>query len=88
MESSNQSQFVQFLQKAKRSRGDRGDKLLGGICGGFAAHCVNNASQRYAYQPNPDGHVHRASLRKDGRYRTTNRERVIPGRHQFHDYNF
>ena len=38
MESSNQSQFVQFLQKAKRSRGDRGDKLLGGICSGFAAH--------------------------------------------------
>ena len=58
------------------------------VPGGFAAHCVNNSSQRYTYHPNPDGHVHRASLRKDGRYRTTNRERVIPGRHQFHDYNF
>ena len=58
------------------------------IPGGFAGHCVNNADQRYVYQPNPAGVIHRASLRKDGRYRTTNNERVIPGRHQFHDYNF
>ncbi len=58
------------------------------VAGGFAGHCVNNAEQRYTYQPNPQGVIHRASLRKDGRYRTTNRERVISGRHQFHDYNF
>ena len=58
------------------------------IPGGFAGHCVNNSSQQYAYRPKPDGVIHRASLRKDGRYLTTNRERVIPGRHQFHDYNF
>lgn len=58
------------------------------VPGGFAGHCVNNASQRYTYRANPEGHVHRASLRKDGRYRSTNNERVVPGRHQFHDYNF
>ena len=58
------------------------------VAGGFAGHCVNNDSQRYAYQPNPDGHVHRASLRKDGKFCTTNGNRVIPGRHHFHDYNF
>jgi hypothetical protein len=56
--------------------------------GGFSGHCTNNAEQRYAYQPNPNGAIHRASLRKDGTWRTTNRERVSPGRSQFHDYNF
>ena len=58
------------------------------VAGGFAGHCVNNHEQRYVYQTNPDGHVFRASLRKDGKFRTTNGERVIPGRHHFHDYNF
>jgi hypothetical protein len=58
------------------------------IPGGFSGHCVNNAEQTYAYTPNPTGSMIRASLRKDGRFRTTNNEPVIPGRHQFHDYNF
>jgi hypothetical protein len=58
------------------------------LTGGFAGHCVNNHEQRYAYQPSPDGHVFRASLRKDGRFRTNNGEPVVPGRHHFHDYNF
>jgi hypothetical protein len=49
---------------------------------------VNNTEQRYAYQPNPQGVIHRASLRWDGKFRTTNGEPVIPGRRQFHDYNF
>jgi hypothetical protein len=49
---------------------------------------VNNASQRYIYQPDPGGAMHSARLRKDGRYRTPGGERVIPGRHHFHDYNF
>ena len=58
------------------------------IPGGFAGHCVNNADQRYAYLPDPGGTIHSARLRKDGRYRTPGGERVIPGRHHFHDYNF
>ena len=58
------------------------------VSGGFSGHCVNNAEQTYQYSPNPVGPVHRASLRKDGWFRTTNREPVIPGRRHFHDYNF
>ncbi len=49
---------------------------------------MNNADQRYVYQPDPEGIMHSARLRKDGRYRTPSGERVIPGRHHFHDYNF
>lgn len=58
------------------------------IAGGFAGHCVNNAEQTYKYSPNPDGVVHRAGRRKDGRYCTTHGKPVIPGRRHFHDYNF
>ena len=58
------------------------------IPGGFAAHCTNNHSQRYRSLPNPDAPVWKARLCKDGKFRTPNRERVIPGRHHFHDYNF
>jgi hypothetical protein len=56
--------------------------------GGFAGHCVNNHEQAYTYQPDPGAPLHRAGLRKDGRYRTTRGERVVPGRSHFHDYNF
>jgi len=35
MESSNKSQFIEFLNNVKRSQSD---KELGGICGGLAAH--------------------------------------------------
>ena len=58
------------------------------VAGGFGGHCVNNTEQTYQYSPNPDGATHRASHRKDGGFRTTNGELVIPGRRQFHDYNF
>ena len=34
MDSSEKSRFVQFLQSVKRSRRE---KILGGVCGGFAA---------------------------------------------------
>jgi hypothetical protein len=58
------------------------------VAGGFAGHCVNNTEQTYKYSPDSDGSVYRASRRKDGWFRTTNGEPVIPGRRQFHDYNF
>lgn len=35
MKPSETSRFVQFLRNVKRSRRD---KILGGVCGGFAAH--------------------------------------------------
>ena len=59
------------------------------ILGGFAAHCVNQAEQDYDYEPDPNGRIFRAywSQSKKGFYveRTL---RVIPGRHEFYDYNF
>jgi len=58
------------------------------IPGGFSAHCVNNHSQRYRYRPNPEARIRKARLRKDGTYRLVTREKVIEGRHHFHDYNF
>jgi hypothetical protein len=58
------------------------------IPGGFAAHCTNNSTQRYRYARNAKAPIVKARLRKDGRYRTPAGERVIEGRHHFHDYNF
>jgi hypothetical protein len=58
------------------------------VPGGFSGHCVNNDSQRYRYSPDPNGTIHIARRRKDGSFRTSSGERVIPGRSQFHDYNF
>lgn len=56
--------------------------------GGFGGHCFNNYEQKYTYEPNPEGVIHRASFRKDKQLRTTNNERVTLGRHHFYDYNF
>jgi hypothetical protein len=56
--------------------------------GGFAGHCTNQHEQRYTYQANPSAPLIRASLRITGQWRTTDRERVVPGRHKFYDYNF
>jgi hypothetical protein len=64
------------------------DWKLDFVPGGFAAHCLNNASQRYIYRPDAGGTVHVARLCKDGRFRTRNREVVVPGYHHFHNYNF
>jgi hypothetical protein len=58
------------------------------IPGGFSGHCVNNEEQRYTYEANPNAPFHRATRRKDGRFRTSQGESVIPGRNHFHDYNF
>lgn len=58
------------------------------VAGGFAGHCINNMEQQYTYRPNAGGTVHVARLCKDGRFRTRNREVVVPGRRHFHDYNF
>jgi len=58
------------------------------VSGGFAANCTNNHSQRYRYTPNRDAPTFKARLCKGGKFRTGNREVVIEGRHQFHNYNF
>lgn len=59
------------------------------IPGGFAGHCVNQDSQRWTYETNPDGAIVTASLTKRGwRVGGQNGQRVTKGRRQFHDYNF
>lgn len=58
------------------------------ISGGFFAHCINQNEQRYSYEPNPDGQIIKVwwSKKKNGFF--WNDLRVIPGRHEFYDYNF
>jgi len=60
--------------------------------GGFAGHV--SGAQRYKFEPNPDGRVIKASLRKNGQWVRTGHPtsspgcRVTKGRRQFYDYNF
>jgi hypothetical protein len=72
------------------------------IPGGFAAHCENQADQRYSYEANPDGHEVKISLRRwtdeDGNEcRKWKRSGIktfegggnaYAGRRAFHDFNF
>lgn len=47
-------------------------------------------SQEYTYQPNPNGAIHIATLRKDGRYRLMG-EKIpvsIGFRRKYYDYSF
>jgi len=68
--------------------------------GGFAAHVTGE--QRYAYTPNPDGHVIKITLRRwddeEGNQRRSWKRsgtgtfeqggNAYAGRRKFHDYNF
>jgi len=47
-------------------------------------------SQSYEYEPDPNGTIYRATLRKDGMYRLVNgKSRVVLGsRRKYHDYSF
>lgn len=58
------------------------------IPGGFAAHCTNQNEQTYTYEEDPQGEVITAhwSEKKSGYYHKGCH--VIPGRHEFYDYNF
>jgi hypothetical protein len=70
--------------------------------GGFAAHCENQADQRYSYEADPEGHEVKISLRRwndeDGNERrkwkrsgTRTFEQggnAYAGRRKFHDFNF
>lgn len=72
------------------------------IPGGFAAHCDNQADQRYGYTPNPDGHEIKISLRRwadeDGNERRHWKRAGVKtfeqggnayaGRSAFRDFNF
>ena len=82
---------------------DRDDSVaLAFHVGGFAAHCDNQADQRYGYTPNPDGHEIKISLRRwadeDGNERRHWKRAGVKtfeqggnayaGRHAFRDFNF
>ena len=70
--------------------------------GGFAAHCDNQADQRYSYEANPEGHEVKISLRRWADEEGNERRQwkrsgtktfesggnAYAGRHAFRDYNF
>lgn len=47
-------------------------------------------SQQYTYEPNPQGAIHIATLRKDGKYRETGGKTPISigFRRKYYDYSF
>lgn len=47
-------------------------------------------SQQYTYEPNPQGTIHIATLRKDGRYRETGGKTPISigSRRKYYDFSF
>lgn len=58
------------------------------IPGGFCGTVINQHEQRYSYEEDENGHIIKAywseknkCFRWDGLY-------VVPGRHEFYDYNF
>lgn len=60
--------------------------------GGFCGH--TSGSQRYSFEPNPDGSIHEFSLRLNGFWRkkgepmTGSGTRLIKHRTHYYDYNF
>lgn len=56
------------------------------IVGGFLGHTVNNADQRWVYEPNPDGRIIKARLTSTGWSHLG--QKVTKDRHEFYDYNF
>ena len=72
------------------------------IPGGFAAHCENQADQRYSYEADPAGHQIKITLRKwadeEGNERRKWKKSGVKtfeqggnayaGRRAFHDFNF
>lgn len=53
--------------------------------GGFVGHVSNTRSQRWTYEPDPDGPTRTVRLTKRGWM--SNGQRVTPGRHEFYDHN-
>lgn len=60
------------------------------IPGGFAGHCVNNSSQEYDYEPQPDGPERCFKLNKKGEWtcRKSYSRVTLGKRSAFYDYHF
>lgn len=58
--------------------------------GGFAANCSNQRDQKYTFSSNPENHVVRLRLRKDGLWycKYGNKHRLSDKAIRFYDYNF
>lgn len=57
--------------------------------GGFVAHCSNQSDQKWIITSDPDDHVMKAYLRKDGYYYSRWGRHVISDKPRCHyDYNF
>src|ERR1700735_4974204 len=54
--------------------------------GGFVGHVSNSYAQAYTYERDTDGPVRQARLTKTG-WRSLGTP-VVPGRHEFYDFNF
>lgn len=66
------------------------------VAGGFSGHCVNNNEQRWKIEPNPEGKVKFATLRKNGKWIWVGEPAVgscaaglrLGEARYFYDYNF
>jgi hypothetical protein len=57
--------------------------------GGFAGHCSNQSDQKWIITSDPDAHVMKAHLRKDGHYHSAYGRHVVEDRpRSFYDFNF
>ena len=57
------------------------------IPGGFCAHCVNQHEQDYDYTENENGHVIKVYWSEKFKRFRQGTMNIIPGRHEFYDYN-
>jgi hypothetical protein len=60
------------------------------VVGGFSAVCVNQEDQQWVITSNPNAHIIRIRLRKDGRWYDAhgNRYNLSAKPDKFYDYNF
>lgn len=58
------------------------------ISGGFSAICTNIESQRWKYEEDENGRIVKAYWSDTYGFRVNGSLRVMPGRHEYYDYNF
>lgn len=57
--------------------------------GSFFGRCLNNSTQEYTYESQPDSPVVRARLQKDGKWKSIHGYHVLSDKpKRFYDYNF
>ena len=57
--------------------------------GGFVGRCINNNTQEYNYEKDPNGIIYKAYWSNNkGRFIVNGCLNVSVGRHEFYDYNF